>query len=266
MTYNRTMSIGIPTKINQLLNSQPSGVVFQSSWLKEQGYSYGLQKRYRNSRWLESIGTGAMIRIGDDLSYEGAIYALQNQSGLSVHPGGKTALGYLGKTHYLEMEAKRVTVFGGRGEKLPVWFEEYDWGVVVDYYQTSFLPTDLGMTEIDVKNFSIKVSGAVRAVLECLYLASEKQDLIECYELMEGLNNPRPDEVQTLLEKCQSVKVKRLFLYLAEKAGHSWFHYLKLDRIDTGSGKRSIIKGGVYVDRYQITVPQELENNDQGSL
>ena len=260
------MSIVTSTKINQLINSQPSGVVFQSSWLKEQGYSYGLQKRYRKSRWLESIGTGAMIRVGDNLSYEGAVYALQKQSDLSVHPGGKTALAYLGKTHYLEMEAKRVTVFGSRGEKLPVWFEKYDWGVVIEYYQTSFLPKGLGMTEIDVKNFSIKVSGAVRAVMECLYLASEKQDLIECYELMEGLNNLRPDEVQTLLEKCQSVKVKRLFLYLAEKAGHSWFGYLKLDRIDTGSGKRSIVKGGVFVDRYQITVPKELENNDQGSL
>lgn len=266
MPYTVTMSSGIPTKINRLINSQPSGVVFQSSWLKEQGYSYGLQKRYRKSRWLESIGTGAMIRFGDEVDYEGAVYALQNQSGLSVHPGGRTALAYLGKTHYLEMETKRVIVFDSRGEILPAWFEKYDWGVVIDYYQTSFLPKDLGMTEIDIKNFSIKVSGAVRAVLECLYLASEKQDLIECYELVEGLNNLRPDDVQTLLEKCGSVKVKRLFLYLAEKTGHKWFEYLKLDRIDTGSGKRSIVKGGVYVSKYQITVPKELENNDQGSL
>ena len=153
LSYTGTMSVVTPTKINQLINSQPSGVVFQSSWLKQQGYSYGLQKRYRKSLWLESIGTGAMIRAGDQVGYEGAIFALQNQSGLSVHPGGKTALAYLGKTHYLEMETKRVTVFGSRGEILPAWFEKYDWGVSIDYYQTSFLPKDLGMTEIDVKNF-----------------------------------------------------------------------------------------------------------------
>lgn len=266
MSYNRTMSNGVATKINQLLKSQPQGVVFQSSWLNSEGYSYDLQKRYRKSLWLKSIGTGAMIRVGDEVGVEGAIYSLQKQTDLSIHPGGRTALAYLGKAHYLEMETKRVTVFGSRGEKLPVWFEKYNWGVVVDYYQTSFLPKDLGLTEIDVKNFSIKVSGAVRAVLECLYLAGEKQDFIECYQLMEGLNNLRPNEVQTMLEKCDSVKVKRLFLYLAEKAGHKWFGYLKLDRIDTGSGKRSIVKGGVYVDRYQITVPKELENDDQRSL
>lgn len=253
------MSNDTPTKINQLLQSQPQGVVFQSSWLNSQGYSYDLQKRYRKSRWLESIGTGAMIRAGDQVGYEGAIYSLQKQTDLSVHPGGKTALAYLGKTHYLEMEAKRVVVFGSRGEKLPAWFEKYDWGLGIEYYQTSFLPKTLGMSEIDVKNFSIKVSGAVRAVMECFYLAFEKQDLIECYQLMEGLNNLRPDEVQALLEKCRSVKIKRLFLYLAEKAGHKWFQYLKLDRIDMGSGKRSIVKGGVYISKYQITVPKEQE-------
>lgn len=266
LTYNRTMSNAIPTKINQLLKSQPQGVVFQSSWLNSQGYSYDLQNRYRKSRWLESIGTGAMIRVGDEVSYEGAIYSLQKQSDLCIHPGGKTALAYLGKTHYLELKTKRVTIFGDRSENLPAWFEKYEWDVRVDYHQTSFLPKDLGMTEVDVKNFSIKVSNAVRAVMECLYLAREKQDLIECYELIEGLNNLRPDKVQTLLEECRSIKVKRLFLYLAEKADHSWFQYLKLDRIDTGKGKRSIVKGGVYIDRYQITVPKELEDNDKGSL
>ena len=140
----------------------------------------------------------------------------QEQTGSTIHPGGRTALALLGKAHYLEMETKRVMVFGNRGEKLPVWFEKHDWGARLDYYQTSFLPPDLGLTKVELKNFSISVSNAVRAMLECLYLAPEKQDLIECYELMEGLNNLRPDQVQTLLERCRSVKVKRLFLYLAE--------------------------------------------------
>lgn len=246
------------TKINQLLKSQPSGVVFQSSWLNSKGYSYDLQKRYRKGRWLESIGKGAMIRAGEEVGLEGAIYSLQKQSYLSIHPGGRTALAYLGKAHYLEVNTKKASLFGYSGEKLPAWFDKYDWGVVTDYYQTSFLPKDLGLTEIEIRNFSIKVSSAGRAVMECLYLAKRKQDLVVSYKLMEGLNNLRPDKVQALLEKCRSVKVKRLFLYLAEKALHSWFNYLDLDRIDLGSGKRSIIKGGVYVDKYQITVPKEF--------
>jgi hypothetical protein len=254
------------TKINQLLHEQSPGVVLQSFWLAQQGYSLELQKHYRKSKWLKSIGRGAMIRAGDQVTYEGAIYALQKQSLCMVHPGGRTALSLLGKAHYLDLAAKRVTVFGGEGEKLPAWLKNHDWGVTIDYYQISFLPPDIGLTEVELKNFSIKTSSATRALMECLYLAPEKQELMECFEFMEGLNNPPPKQVQTLLEKCRSVKVNRLFLYMAEKAGHSWFQYLDLENVDLGTGKRSIVKNGVYVSKYQITVPKELEQYGGSNL
>jgi hypothetical protein len=99
-------------------------------------------------------------------------------------------------------------------------------------------------------------------MLECLFLSPKHQELIECYELMEGLNNLRPNLVQNLLEGCTSVKVKRLFLYLAEKANHSWVKYLNMDKIDLGSGKRSIVKNGTYNSKYRISVPKELANDE----
>lgn len=207
-----------------------------------------------------------MIRSGDRVGWEGAIYALQKQTGLTIHPAGRTALSLLGKAHYLEMDSQRVTLFGSQGEKLPAWFREHPWGVEVDFHPTSFLLPDLGMTEVDYRTFSIKVSGPARAMMECLYLAPAKQDLMECYELMEGLNNLRPDQVQILLENCGSVKVKRLFLYLAEKAGHGWFQYLDLEKVDLGKGKRSVVKGGAYVTKYQITVPRFLEEGGKSDL
>lgn len=107
----------------------------------------------------------------------------------------------------------------------------------------------------------IKVSSPARAIMECLYLAPNAQPLFEVFELMEGLNNLRPASVQMLLENCNSVKVKRLFLYLVDKAGHDWLNYLKLEKVSLGAGKRVIVKNGVYVPKYQITVPKELESN-----
>jgi len=255
------MSTKSGSKINHLFHLQPSGVVLQSFWLIKQGYSHDLQKRYKESNWLQSIGTGALIRTNDHVGYEGAIYALQKQSGLTIHPGGRTALSLLGKAHYLEMAANSIVLFRGSNEKLPAWFKNCDWGVALNHHETSFLPSDMGLTEVELKNFSIKSSGAVRAIMECLYLAPQQQELMECFELMEGLNNLPPKQVQTLLENCNSVKVNRLFLYMAEKADHSWFKYLDLKNVDLGKGKRSIVKNGVYVDKYQITVPRELEQH-----
>jgi hypothetical protein len=226
--------------------------------------NFDLQKRYKASNWLEVMGAGAMIRAGDKVGYEGAMYALQTQAGLTIHPGGRTALSLQGKAHYLELSAKKVTLFGSAKEMLPGWFQKHDWGMSVDYHPTSFLPVDIGMVDVELKTFSIKVSAPARAVMECLYLAPEKQELMECYELMEGLNNVRPKFIQSLLEQCQSVKVKRLFIYMAEKAGHEWVQHLDLKKVDVGAGKRSIVKKGVYVAKYQITVPRELEEHGKG--
>lgn len=255
------MSAEIKSKINQLLSTTPRGVVLTSAWLTERGYSLELQKRYRKSNWFRQLERGALIRTDDSVDVLGGIYSLQTQLGLSIHPGAKTALSLLGKSHYLELSMQRCQLFGSHSDKLPSWFKKHSWKLDIDYQSSSFLPAELGLTEYSYKEFQIKVSSPARAVMECLYLAPENQPLLEVYELMEGLNNLRPKSVQTLLEACTSVKVKRLFLYMAEKAGHSWFNYLKLDSIDLGNGKRQIEPDGVYVPKYQITLPKELERH-----
>ena len=246
-------------KINRLLSTQPLGVVFSTAWLSEQGYSLDLQQQYKRSQWFDSIGKGALIRHNDQVDYLGGIYALQKHLGSTVHPAGKTALALQGKAHYLELSTKRVQLFGGKDENLPRWFKKRDWGLDVGCKLTSFLPPELGLVEIEHKSFKINISSPARAVMECLYLAPKAQPLLEAFELMEGLNNLRPAIVQQLLKQCNSIKVKRLFLYMADKAGHDWFDYLDISKVDQGSGKRSLVESGVYVPKYQITVPKELE-------
>jgi hypothetical protein len=70
------------SKINRLMQQLPKGLVLLPTWLLSEGYSYGLQQRYRTSGWLKSIGKGAMIRSGDTLVLSGAIAALQQQVGM----------------------------------------------------------------------------------------------------------------------------------------------------------------------------------------
>lgn len=247
------------SKLNYLLSTQSHGIVLTTTWLVDQGYSLDLQQQYKRSLWFDSIGKGALIRHGDQVDYLGGVYALQVQLGATTHPAGKTALEIQGKTHYLKPLLKQVRLFGGKDESLPLWFKKHEWGVSIETKFTSFLPPELGLVEIGHKGFKIKVSSPARAVMECLYLAPKYQPLMEVYELMEGLNNLRPALVQKLLEQCTSIKVKRLFLYLADKAGHEWLSLVNLDKVELGSGKRAIVSGGVYVPKYKITVPKELE-------
>lgn len=250
--------MGKEQKINQLLQSQPAGTVFLSSWLTQNGFSSQLINRYRKSKWLYSLGNGAWMRVGEKATYESAIYALQNQSNLTIHLGGKTALSILGKAHYLELNKQQITLFGATDEKLPTWFTNYQWSLKINFYRSSFLPSKLGLQLLKVDAFDLQISDPIRAYLECLYLAPKKQDLIECYEIMEGLNNLRPKQVQNYLEQCNSIKVKRLFLYMAEKSGHQWFKHIETNNINLGTGKRSFINNGVYIAKYLVTVPKEL--------
>lgn len=251
-----------PSKINQLLQLQPYGTILTSSWMVSRGYSLDLQKQYRNSHWLESVGSGAMKRAGDDVKLEGALFALQEQLGMHIHIGGKSALGLQGKAHYLKLNASKTSLFGPLKESLPKWFREQElWKDKFRLIQSDFLPVDIGLTDFDFGEYKLKISTPARAMMECLYLAPKEQPLMECYEIMEGLNNLRPPSVQELLENCNSIKVKRLFLFLAEKAGHNWLVHIKMENIGLGKGKRSLVPNGIYDPKYQITVPKELMND-----
>jgi hypothetical protein len=250
------------SKINKLQLSWPKNVVYLTSWLEQQGYSTQLLHRYKNSHWVASFGNGAVKKFGDQITIEGAVYALQQQAGLGIHPAGKTALSLLGKAQYLEFAAKNYVLFGEKGEKLPTWMANQKWGAEIKYFSSIFLPQHLGLVDKEMVGFTIKVSSLPRAIMECLYLSPKDQELVECYEMMEGLNNLRPSLVQELLEQCTSVKVKRLFLYMAKKAGHAWYEMLNFEKIDLGSGKRKLVENGVYIPEFKITVPKELANGE----
>lgn len=242
------------TKINRLLREHPNCKVFLSSWLKTQGMSLDLQKDYRKNGWLEAIDRGVMVRKGATIDWQDVVVALQEQTGLDVYPGGRTALTLHGKAHYIPMGKEQVHLFTPTGTKLPKWFLGYDWGVDVHIFSNNFLPVELGRT----KHKELSISNNARAIMECLSLAPQKFDLVECYQLMEGLTTLPPTEVQSLLEACTSIKVNRLFLYMAEKAEHAWAEYLELSKINLGQGKRQLVADGVYIPKYQITIPKEL--------
>jgi hypothetical protein len=104
------------------------------------------------------------------------------------------------------------------------------------------------------------VSSPEQAFLECLLLAPKFYNYMDLYYIMEQLTTLRGDVLQKLLEDTDSYRVKRVFMYMAEKAGHYWFNMLNSDKIDLGTSKLQLVKKGVYNAKYQITIPKELES------
>lgn len=252
------MSTKVETKINQLLQTMPAGIVILASWLSKNGYSHDLQQKYLGSRWLTSIGRGAYIRTGDKLTIYGAIYSMQKQLHKDIHIGGYSALSLLGYSHFIEMSEPEIMMITKSGFKSPTWFTNYPWNNDYFFRRTEILPYDFSLTSVNIAGFEIRISSPERAIIEVIDLIPNKYNFDDCFHLMESLNTLMPESVLSLLENTNSVKAKRVFLFLAERAGHSWMTQIDLSKIDLGSGKRLVEKNGVLDKKYNITVPKSL--------
>ncbi|MHC2810083.1 hypothetical protein ACVMII_009890 [Bradyrhizobium diazoefficiens] len=76
--------------------------------------------------------------------------------------------------------------------------------------------------------------------------------------LSEGLRNLSPRRLQTLLNDCKSIKAKRLFFWFAERHQHSWLKQIDKSKVNLGTGKRMLVKGGKLDTKYLITIPDDL--------
>jgi hypothetical protein len=260
------MSKEIKTKINRLVSQWPRGTVGAAAYLNTIGYSHDLLGRYKKSGWIRSFGRGAYILSGDKVEWPGALYTLQTQLGMNVHSGGKTALELKGYAHYLPSGKRKVFLYGPQGQILPNWFKGERLGVDISMTRTNLFPLDRkdGFSEFNEAGFTIKISSPERASLEMLHIVPGKIRFEEAFLLMENLVSLRPDVVQGLLAICRSIKVKRLFMFMAEKQEHSWVSELEPSRIDFGKGKRMIVPNGRYNRKYGITVPKDFNEEISG--
>ena len=122
---------------------------------------------------------------------------------------------------------------------------------------TKVLPykEDMGLTRKEMGTYSIKVSAPERAMMEVLYLVPQEESYEEAKLLMEGLSTLRPELVQALLKNCRSVKVKRLFMHLAEACNLPWVKKVDTKKVNFGKGKRVVVAGGHFDSKYNISVP-----------
>lgn len=235
-------------------------MVITSSWLRSKGIDKRLADSYVKSNWLERVARGVFKRSGDHVDWPGVVRALQ-KDGIKLHPGGKTSLELQGYGHYIKLGGSERLVFWKTPEtRVPGWFKEVLAENVFRITSVRLFHEELNsLKQVTVDNISIQTSVPERAILEYLYDVPHKEGFDEAWHLMEGLTSLRPSLLQPLLVDCRSVKVKRLFMYLAEIHNHPWMKRLETSNIDFGSGKRSVVKGGKLNKKYGITVPANMD-------
>jgi len=244
-------------KLNQLLQKKNTGGLYFSAWLKDNGYSDQLLKSYRDSGWLKALSKGVMFRTGDTLRSLAVLESYNSQLGKRYHIAAHSALELAGFNHYVPMGKPILMVGHSKQEPVPNWIKSVDLDYSLKFFSTeTFSNPQLTLFNADYPH--VLASVPEQAFLECLLLAPKQYTYIDLYYIMEQLTTLRAEYVQGLLENTDNLKVKRMFLYMAEKAGHCWFESLNPDKIELGSAKHQLVENGVYIPKYKITIPKEL--------
>lgn len=267
-------------KINRLEQDLPEGLLVDAAWMERKGYYGSLRKKYLAAGWLEKSARGVYRRPRGTLSWEQVVISLQTLLHIPVSVGGSSALELQGYAHYLSQSPQIIHLYSD--EKLPGWISKL---FVSQYFKfhnrTRFLPkvehpkeqlclfpepTDeseltlpgaLRVTRWGHWKWPLVISTPERAILEMLDELPDHETFHQIDMLMEGLVNLSPRRMQPLLEQANSVKVKRLFFYFADRHHHRWLDHIDRANIDLGKGKRMLAKGGKLDPKYQITVPHE---------
>ena|SRR3990167_3473138 len=264
------------SKLNELLKKWPSGVVATMHWFAKYGIYKQLVKKYCDSGWINKVGQGAYTKIGDSVHWQGGLHALQEELQIPVHIGGTTALEFSGFSHFIPAASKRqIFLFYSNSykKKLPLWFANY-FVQEVDFisvqHQLFNMDNGIGIQKKEWSGIILNISEPERAILEVLELVPQQESYSHANYLMQGLQMLRPALIQKLMEKCTSIKVKRLFMHLAEKNNLPCLEHIDLSLINFGKGKRMIEKGGVFDSKYNLSVPkiinEEFNEDESGDV
>jgi hypothetical protein len=210
------------------------------------------------------------------LRWDVVVLSLQKVMHKPLHVGGRTAVELSGYAHYLEAgETSQVYLYGSG---LPSWlaqlpvsaqfetrssglFANSNTGVEARRYDPRSREASGASKDAESMSpweWSLTMSTPERAILEMMDELPRHESFHQVDVVMEGLANLRPQLLRKLLQECTSVKVKRLFLWYADRHGHAWLKHLDPSSVNLGKGKRQLVPHGHFDSRYQITLPMEL--------
>ena len=134
------------------------------------------------------------------------------------------------------------------------WDAENNVGSSNDSLHGTLEPATLGTMELALD----VIPTPERALFELLDELPKHESFHQVDMLVEGLRTLSPRRLEKLLADCRSIKVKRLFFFFADRHQHAWVKRIDRSKVDLGTGKRMLVKGGRLDPVYQITVPDDL--------
>lgn len=231
-TYNEGL-------LRKLILKTPQDFCYTYSFFKNHNISPDMVRGYVQSGWLKKIDRSLYCK---SYNTPDIVYACQNEK--DFHIGGLTAIERKGSSHYVRFNNKCYLYTNKK--RLYKWVKSENFGLDIHIINRNIFKTRFGIID--------GMSCLERAVIEMVNMLPSIHGKDECKLIMDGLMSLRPRYLQTLLEECNNIATKRVFLYLAKKSGWNWYDKIDQSKINLGSGKRSIIKGGKLDNEFNIVI------------
>lgn len=248
------------------------GLVVSRKWLLAKGITeHGIDNLVK-AHQLDIVIRGVYKSPFIKVSWQSIVYSLQKIFNRNVVIGGISALEMEGFAHYLQLSRhKQIHLY--TDEPLPAWINELS----RDFSFTTHMQSSLqsrAHTQNEFANIlrantvsfpwreempQLVISNPERAILELVADVPDKISFEHAEQILQGMTSLSPSKLQDLLMVCDNIRIRRLFLWMAERQNHPWFKKLSLESISLGSGNRVLVKGGILNKKYKITVPQEYE-------
>ena len=248
-------------------------------WLKAQGINSKSVHDYVSRGWLERIIRGVYRRPlpeGMQGTSENAwatpLLSLQWIMKYDTYLGGESALNLAGHVHYLNLgDVPRVHFYG----PTPSWLKRLPIQAQIVLHRDKLFGGDLtGVVDagqnvqgashaVNVWHWPVRASSPERAILEALDDLPNRASFDNLDKIFEGLATLRPKRLMTLLLRCRSVKVRRLFFVFSDRYQHPWRKHLDASKIDFGSGPRALVDGGKIHPAYRIYVPKTFVDGEE---
>lgn len=249
-------------RLRQLL---PTGMLATKQWLLGQGLNLHFVDNAVRSGTLQPLTPGVFTLLDSGVTWQGVVVSLQRMAEQPVHAGGLTALELAGVTQYLSLSS-RAHVHLYAAKPLPRWLGRLSMEARFTWHGTRRLWPDSVMADSRYTREELWREGLPpmlyscpeKAILEVLMDVPRRISFEHADALMQGLHNLSPRKLDALMQGCCNVKVKRLFLWLAERQAHAWFGRLTPEAYHLGSGKRVVATEGRLDKTWQITVPRNM--------
>jgi hypothetical protein len=274
------MSTQRTERLNWLSRHLPEGIPVDAAWLRSQGYTANLLRKYEASGWLHQPAHRVYVRPRGPLAWQQVVISLQTLLGRDLVVGGRTALELHGYAHYLRQTTADIYLYGPKPP--PTWLKDLSASAQFIYRNDGKLfreqrastaphrlddqltadrtrPESIVAQPWGPWNWPLMISAPERAILELLNELPDHESFHQADVLMESLSTLSPARLQKLLVDCRSVKVKRLFFFFADRHQHAWLKRIDRKAIDLGKGKRMLVKGGKFDAKHLITVPGDLD-------